>query len=417
METNILFKELSLKDKTLQSIEKKGYKTATKIQAKIIPIILNKKNDIIGISQTGSGKTGSFLIPILDKIGKSERLPKALIITPTRELALQVSKELSLFTENKSQKFISVYGGASVFNQIRIIKKGVNFIIGTPGRIVDLIKRKVINLSKIEYLVLDEADEMLNMGFLSDIEFILSKSNSHKRTFLFSATVPIRIQNLSKKYMRDQVVVEVEKEIGKNNNIEEQFIVTNLNEKLLKTINIIKNTKDFYGLIFCQTKREVDNITKSFKNNGLLVNCIHGGIIQSKREKILTSFKKKHINVLIATDVASRGIDIKNLTHVINYSLPKEKDSYIHRIGRVGRAGEKGIAISLVTSKQKRVLKEFEKVNKTKINEIKVQINYKIKNNFAEEKNLKVKKPENKKKYKPFSKKKYYANNKRKAND
>jgi ATP-dependent RNA helicase DeaD len=365
MKTDITFKSLGVSVETLSVLEKKGFTNASEIQAKILPLVLQteEKHDIIGISQTGSGKTGAFGIGILDKIKIGNKTPKVIILTPTRELAIQVTEELKSFT-SKRLKIRTVYGGTPLQGQIREVKQGVDIVVGTPGRVLDLLSRKALILSQIEYFVLDEADEMLKMGFIEPIEEIMSKMPKEKQVFLFSATMPPKIKALSKKYMKNQIIIEVKKKFESKANITQLFYPATRFQKMDILSNIIDSSDFFYGVVFCMTKKDVEEVTQNLKNNGYSANCIHGDIQQSKREKVLKSFKDQKITILVATDVAARGIDVQDLTHVINYTLPKENENYVHRIGRTGRAGKKGTAISFVAPRQQFVLRELERLTK-----------------------------------------------------
>lgn len=380
------FDKLNLSKTTLESITKKGYKVASEIQAKIIPIIFEQKYDIIGVAQTGTGKTGAFGLPLVDLIEKGNRLPQAIILTPTRELALQVTAELEMFSGKKRLRLLTVYGGSPIMTQIRNLKKGIDIVVGTPGRVLDLIKRGDLVLSESKHFILDEADEMLKMGFIEDIEFILAASAKERRVYLFSATMPQRIKDLSKKYMKKQVIIEVKKKQEVNKLIEQTFYKSRQSDKFDLLSKLIELEDFFYGIVFCRTKADVDHITSSLKKAGHDVDCIHGDIAQNKREQILKKFKDLKLNILVATDVAARGIDVQNLTHVINFNLPEDVESYTHRIGRTGRAGNKGKAVSLVTQGEMRRITQIERSLKVKIQSMKLpsdkEIQKKVSNKF-----------------------------------
>lgn len=366
--TTKTFNDFNLSSDVVDSIKRKGFTIPSEIQAKVIPLVLENKHDIIGVSHTGSGKTASFGLPIVDKINKGNKAPKAIILAPTRELALQVSSELVSYAGKKRLSISTVYGGTSINTQISDLKRGVDIVVGTPGRILDLIERKILKLNEIEYFVLDEADEMLRMGFVEDIELIFEQTPKEKRVLLFSATMPDRIKQLSKKYMKNQLIVEVDKKIETNKaDIDQSYFVLRLSEKFDMLCKIIDSNDFFYGIVFCMTKMDVDELTQKLRKAGYNADCIHGDINQSRREKILGKFRDLKINILVATDVAARGIDVNDLTHVINYSLPKETENYVHRIGRTGRAGKKGQAISFVTPKQEFMIREIEKLTKMKL--------------------------------------------------
>ena len=359
MNSEIPFHQLGLSPEILETIEKKGFKFASEIQAKSIPVILDESHDIVGIAQTGTGKTAAFGLPLVDRIETDTKHVKCIILTPTRELAIQVATELDSFKGKKQIKTLPVYGGQPIFQQIKDLKRGIDIVVGTPGRVMDLMKRSVLDISQLDYFVLDEADEMLNMGFIEDIEQIMESTPDRKRVFLFSATIPPKIKNLSKKYMKNQVVLEVQSKNVKRANIQQLYFKIRRSEKLEAIKNFIELADDFHGIIFCQTKVIVNEISDALKKEKLEADCIHGDISQEGREEILKKFKARKINILIATDVAARGLDINDLTHVINYSIPQEIDSYVHRIGRTGRAGKAGIALTFIDGREEYKIKRL----------------------------------------------------------
>lgn len=368
MNTQIEFEDLGLTKNILSAIKKKGFKIATEIQEKVIPIILKKDNDIIGIAQTGTGKTAAFGLPIIDKLeAKKEKFPRTLILAPARELSIQVCSELNSYKGDKKLNIIPVYGGQPINIQIKELEKGVDIVVGTPGRVLDLLKRRKLILEKLEYFILDEADEMLNMGFIDDIETIFKASNKTKRVLLFSATIPEKIKNLSKKYMKNQMVVEIKKKIEEKAKIKQIFYELRERDKIDALCKIIDFENLFYGIIFCKTRANVEELTTKLKRRRYKVDCIHGEIAQNKREKILQKFRDLKLNILVATDVAARGIDIKNLSHVVNYSLPQEAELFIHRVGRTGRAGKEGTAITFISPREYSKLAIIEKMIKKKI--------------------------------------------------
>ncbi len=361
MNKDITFDDFSLDKNILDAIKKKGFVTPSEIQAKCIPIILENKHDIVGIAQTGTGKTAAFGLPMINVINSNNKTPKAIILAPTRELAIQVCEELKEYAQYKKLNLLTVYGGSPITTQIKELNRGVDIVVGTPGRVLDLINRRILNLSEISYFVLDEADEMLKMGFIEDIETILEGASSKKRVYLFSATMPEKIKQLTKKYMKKQVVIEVEKTDTVSKLIKQEYFIAKHSEKIDIIRNVIDSSDFFYGIIFCKTKVDVENVKDMLRKDGYPADCIHGDIMQNKRERILTKFREQKLNILVATDVAARGIDINNLTHVINYSLPRESETYTHRIGRTGRAGNSGTAISLITQKETRELDKIKR--------------------------------------------------------
>ncbi len=372
MTDKIKFEHLGLSKRALDAIYKKGFEEPSRIQALTIPVMLRDDINIIAQAQTGTGKTAAFGLPLIEMITPSERSVQALIITPTRELAIQVSEEISSLKGNSGIQVIPIYGGQSIDQQLRRLKKGVHIVVGTPGRVIDHIKRKTLNLKDIEYLILDEADEMLNMGFIEDMEEIMSHTNPQKRTLLFSATMPSRIKVLASKYMGDYEFITVEKQQLTTNLTEQIYYEVKAADKFEALCRIIDIEEDFYGLVFCRTKNDVDSVVGHLIDRGYDADAIHGDISQRQREETLDKFKKKRINVLVATDVAARGIDVNNLTHVINYSLPHDPESYVNRIGRTGRAGKQGTAITFITPSEYRRLMFIQRIAKTDIKKSKV---------------------------------------------
>ena len=354
------FRKLGLSENALQVLQKKGYTAPTEIQRKAIPILLEGKHDIIAQSQTGTGKTASFALPIIERIKENAGQVQAIVLTPTRELALQVAKEFESLMGKKRLRVLAVYGGASVSEQRDRLRQGIDIVVGTPGRVIDQLERKSLNLSMVSFAVLDEADEMLNMGFLEDIETILKSTNAKKRMLLFSATMPKPIVGIARRFMHDPVMLEVERQ--QTSALTEQFYYElRPGDRFECLRRVLDLTKDFYGIVFCKTRAEVDELSRKLMGASYSAAAIHGDISQDQREKILQSFRIKKITVLVATDVAARGIDVSDLTHVVNYSLPQSSESYVHRIGRTGRAGKKGIAITFVIPSEKGKFRFMEK--------------------------------------------------------
>ncbi|MBM3590573.1 MAG: DEAD/DEAH box helicase [Alphaproteobacteria bacterium] len=366
------FRELGLSEIMLESLRKKGFEEPTAIQAKTIPFLLNSPKDLIGKAQTGTGKTGAFGIPIIENIVAQSKKVQALILVPTRELAIQVTEELSSFAETQQIQIIAVYGGQPIERQIARLQRGVDIVVGTPGRIIDHLERKTLDISKIKYAVLDEADEMLNMGFIDDIEKILQTSPKNRRTVLFSATMPQNIERLAKQYMNDYEIISVMSEQISRDNIQQIYFEVGQADKFEALFRIIDVEDSFYGMVFCRTKVDADEIAHKLANRGCRAEAIHGDLSQGQREKVLKKFRTKQITTLVATDVAARGIDIDNLTHVINFSLPQDPESYVHRIGRTGRAGKTGTAITLITPSEYRKLTSLQRIANTKITKQKV---------------------------------------------
>lgn len=360
------FNELNLKKEVLKSIDEMGYEYPSEIQEEIIPIILDGK-DVIGQAQTGTGKTLAFAAPILSNLRKG-KFVKAVILAPTRELAMQVSEETKTIAKNSRVSILAVYGGSSIQNQLRQLQRGVDIVVGTPGRVIDLLRRKALKVDEIDYLVLDEADEMLNMGFISDIERIMRDMSDKKQTMLFSATMPREIKTLSKKYMKNDRVHIKTKEKAMTVSTVSQYYYEIKDQYRFESLCRIIDTEDMDSvLIFRKTKRGVDQLVRSLSDKGFNASGMHGDMTQNVRISTLKNFKNKKIKFLVATDVAARGIDIDGLSHVINYDLPQDVESYVHRIGRTGRAKQEGIAISLASRKDIRMLKVIERTTKSTI--------------------------------------------------
>ncbi|MBS1920358.1 MAG: DEAD/DEAH box helicase [Bacteroidetes bacterium] len=367
----ITFEALGIEDGLLESIKALGFSQPTPIQEKAIPVLLSGTKDFIGLAQTGTGKTAAFGLPLLQLIQKANRFPQALIICPTRELCLQITNDLNSF--RKKSDLISVtavYGGTSIGLQIRDLKKGTHIVVATPGRLIDLIERKAINLEKIHYVVLDEADEMLNMGFKDDIEFILKNTPNRQSTWLFSATMPPEIRQVSKRYMKSPFEITIGKVNAANANIDHQYYLTSHVNRYETLKRIIDFNPGLYGIIFTRTKADAQEITESLIREGYDIEALHGDLTQQQRDKVMSRFREKNLQLLIATDVAARGIDVQGITHVINYELPDDTEVYTHRSGRTGRAGKSGISISIVTPKEVYRLRQIEKLVNTRIHKM-----------------------------------------------
>ncbi len=361
------FKSLGLSDEMIKALEKKGFEEPTAIQEMTIPIFINETTDIIGQAQTGTGKTAAFGIPILELIKETGIGVQALILAPTRELALQVADEINSLKGHKKLKVLPVYGGQSIDGQIRNLKRDADIVVGTPGRIIDHLERKSLDISKIKFMVLDEADEMLNMGFIDEVEKIFKATPSEKRVILFSATMASEILNIAKKYMREYKILKMKKESLTTNLTDQIYFEISNGDKFEALCRIIDIEQEFYGIIFCRTKLDVDSIASKLVDRGYPAEGLHGDISQMQREKVLGKFRNKKLSILVATDVAARGIDVNDLTHVINYSLPQDPESYVHRIGRTGRAGKEGTAITFISPDEYRKLTFITRITKSDI--------------------------------------------------
>jgi ATP-dependent RNA helicase DeaD len=358
-----LFSELGLNEKLLKGIEELGFTEPTNIQEKAIPVLLSGTKDLIGLAQTGTGKTAAFGLPLLHLIDPQKKHPQALIVCPTRELCLQIEKEMGLFKKHlHAINMVAVYGGSSISMQIRDLRRGVQIVVATPGRLIDLIERKAIDLQQIKYVVLDEADEMLNMGFKEDIEFILQNTPERDSTWLFSATMPPEIRNVSKRYMKEPVEITVGKKNTANKNIDHQFFVTPAHSRYEALKRLIDFNPGMYGIIFTRTKADAQDIAEKLTREGYDIDALHGDLTQAQRNKVMDEFREKTLQLLIATDVAARGIDVSGITHVINYELPDDVEVYTHRSGRTGRAGKTGVCMSIVHARETGRIRQIERI-------------------------------------------------------
>ena len=366
------FRKLGLSEETLTILEKKGFEEPTPIQEKCIPAILGGGKDVVGQAHTGTGKTAAFGLPIIELLPERSKTIQALVLTPTRELAIQVAEEINSLKGRKMLSIVPIYGGQSIELQFRSLKKGVDIVVGTPGRILDHLNRRTLKLDKISYLVLDEADEMLNMGFLEDVEEIMKNTQPEKRTMLFSATMPQEIIQIAQKHMGEYDVLKVNEGQLTVSQTDQIYFEVSSSDKFEALCRIIDIEEGFYGLVFCRTKIDVDTIANHLSERGYDADALHGDMSQSLREKIMNKFKKRLLNILVATDVAARGIDVQDLTHVINYALPQDPESYVHRIGRTGRAGKGGNAITFITPEEYRKLQIIRREAKTDIRKAKL---------------------------------------------
>ena len=357
------FEELGLDARLVQATDALGFKQPTPIQEQAIPVLLSGTKDLVGLAQTGTGKTAAFGLPLLHLVDEAQKHPQALVVCPTRELCLQIVSEVELFKKfMPGMHVIAVYGGTSIGMQIRDLKRGVQIVVATPGRLIDLIERKAINLEQIKYVVLDEADEMLNMGFKDDIEFILQNTPKREATWLFSATMPPEIKRVSKKYMNQPHEITVGKMNTANKNIDHQYYVSSATHRYETLKRLIDYNPGIYGLIFTRTKIDAQNIAEKLTREGYDIDALHGDLTQQQRDKVMGEFRDKTLQLLIATDVAARGIDVSGITHVINYELPDDVEVYTHRSGRTGRAGNTGLCLSIVHSREIGKLRQIERI-------------------------------------------------------
>ncbi|WP_147635473.1 DEAD/DEAH box helicase [Risungbinella massiliensis] len=362
----VRFADLGLSEEVLQSMEKMGFEEATPIQAQTIPLALAGK-DLLGQAQTGTGKTAAFGIPLVEKIAVDDGHVQGLIITPTRELAVQVAEELNRIGQVKKVRTLPVYGGQEIDRQIRSLKKRPHIVVGTPGRLQDHIRRRTIRLQTVEMVILDEADEMLNMGFIEDIEAILTEVPTSRQTLLFSATMPKQIQALAEKFMTEPANVKIQAKQVTMPNIEQYFMEVAPKQKFDVLCNLLDIQSPELAIVFGRTKKGVDEITEGLRKRGYSAEGLHGDLTQAKRDQVVRRLKSGSIDIMVATDVAARGLDISGITHVYNYDIPQDPESYVHRIGRTGRAGKHGVAMTFVHSREMNHLKLIERVTKSKI--------------------------------------------------
>uniref|UniRef100_UPI003342DE08 DEAD/DEAH box helicase n=1 Tax=Pseudopedobacter sp. TaxID=1936787 RepID=UPI003342DE08 len=347
------FNELGIRHDIVNAITELGFTNPTPIQESAIPVLLSGSNDFVGLAQTGTGKTAAFGLPLLELIDNTKNHPQALILCPTRELCLQISNDLKNFSKNlKNVNVVAVYGGANIVNQLREIKRGVQIVVATPGRMLDIINRKAIDFSNVNYVVLDEADEMLNMGFQDDINDILSTTPDTKKTWLFSATMPKEVRRIAENYMTNPHELTVGKQNSGNANIEHEYYIVKARDKYAAFKRIVDFNPDIFGIVFCRTKIETQEIAEALVKDGYNADSLHGDLSQQQRDKVMKRYREKNLQLLIATDVAARGIDVNNVTHVINYSLPDEIENYTHRSGRTARAGRTGVSIAIINSRE-----------------------------------------------------------------
>ena len=362
------FQELPLRESLIRAITERGYVEPTDIQAEAIPALATTETDFVGQAQTGTGKTAAFALPLLNKVDANNRDVQALILTPTRELANQITEEIKKFSKYEKIKTLAVYGGVSTEAQVRGLRKDrPQIVVGTPGRVLDLIDRGVLILDNAKYAVLDEADEMLDMGFIDDVKQILSNLGEGRKTWMFSATMPAPILSLIKTYLKDPLVVKVKKTTLSNESIDQKHYVVRHSHMSEAVCRILDSLDDYYGMIFCRTKIDAKTLADELNARGYPSDSMHGDMSQQQRDITMKNFKLKKINMLVCTDVAARGIDVDNLTHVINYGLPQDIESYVHRIGRTGRAGMKGVAITLVEPSERYRLRMVENNTKARI--------------------------------------------------
>lgn len=359
------FEELGLKSGVLKSLKTLGFETPTPIQQEAIPHLLKEESDFVGLAQTGTGKTAAFGLPLVSKVEEGRKKPQGLVICPTRELCLQISKDIQNYSKNVNVNTVAVYGGTDIKRQIQDIKKGAQIIVATPGRLVDLTNRRAIDLNQIDWVVLDEADEMLNMGFKEDIDHILDHTPLERNVWLFSATMPKEVASIAKNYMEQPLEVSIGHKNQTNENIEHIYFTVSDRDRYSAVKRLIDFNPNIYGLIFCRTRRETAAVAEKLGKEGYSAEPLHGDLSQAQRDNVMRRFRTKAIQILVATDVAARGIDVDDITHVINYNLPDEIENYTHRSGRTARAGKHGESLVLVTPRESYKIKQIEKKIRT----------------------------------------------------
>jgi ATP-dependent RNA helicase DeaD len=361
------FEALGLSGELVQAVRKLGFEEPTPVQLKAIPVLLAGNQDVVALAQTGTGKTAAFGLPLIDLIDDFDKSTQALVLAPTRELCMQITNDFENFSKGvKSLNIVPVYGGASIAEQIRRIKKGSQIIVATPGRLMDLLARKVINLKDIRFLVLDEADEMLNMGFKEDIDHILTHTSEEKNVWLFSATMPREVRQIASTYMNNPMELTVGEKNQGNQNIEHQYMLVDEKDRYAALKRVVDFNLDIFGVIFCRTKVDTQRVAEHLIKDGYNADSLHGDLTQQQRDRVMRNFKSKALQILVATDVAARGIDVNNITHVIHMNMPDEIEFYTHRSGRTARAGKTGISIALITRREVQKIRQIEKMIKTK---------------------------------------------------
>jgi ATP-dependent RNA helicase DeaD len=356
------FQELGLDARLVKSVEALGFVTPTPIQLQAIPALLEGGRDLVGLAQTGTGKTAAFGLPLLQLIDLSKNYPQALILAPTRELCVQIYNDLQNFsTEMKGFESVPVYGGASIMDQMRKIKRGVHVVVATPGRLIDLLKRKALDLGKVKILVLDEADEMLNMGFKEDIDYILENTPDERNTWLFSATMPREVSNIAKNYMDNPFEITTESRLKGNENIEHCYAMVKARDRYAALKRFVDANVEIFGIIFCRTRMETQEVAEHLMRDGYNADSLHGDLSQVQRDKVMGRYRDRSLQLLVATDVAARGIDVQDVTHVIHYNLPDELENYMHRSGRTARAGKTGMSLAIVHTKDMGRIRQIER--------------------------------------------------------
>lgn len=373
------FSELPLSAPLQKALTEMGFTAPTPIQAQALPILLGERTDFLGLATTGTGKTAAFAIPLIEKIDTMKRAVQAIVLCPTRELAQQVAGQIALLGKHKGVRTAAVYGGSSFGDQVYALKQGATVVVGTPGRVIDHLDRGTLSLDALTVVVLDEADEMISMGFKDELEAILKRvPKDAADIWLFSATMSREVRRVADSYLRAPKQVEINRKEMLSENVEQLFYVTHEGNKPEILCKLIDAADNFYGIVFCQTKALVSDLTMYLSNRGYKVDCLHGDMDQRARERTMQSFREHRVQLLVCTDVAARGLDVKDITHVVNYSIPRELDSYVHRIGRTARSGKSGVAMSLVTPANRRLIERIEWMTKSRMQQGRIPSNFDI---------------------------------------
>jgi ATP-dependent RNA helicase DeaD len=373
------FINLGIRHDIVNAISDLGFENPTPIQEQSIPVLLTGSNDFVGLAQTGTGKTAAFGLPLLELLDFEQNHPQALVLCPTRELCLQITNDIKNYSKKMDNvNVVAVYGGASISDQLRQIRRGVQIVVATPGRMLDIINRKAIDFTQVKFVVLDEADEMLNMGFQEDIDSILSTTPDTKKTWLFSATMPTEVRRIAKKYMNEPFELTMGTKNTGNANIEHEYYVVRARDKYAAFKRIVDFNPDIFGIVFCRTKIETQDIAEALMKDGYNADSLHGDLSQQQRDKVMKRYRDRSLQLLIATDVAARGIDVNDVTHVINYSLPDEVENYTHRSGRTARAGKTGVSIAIVNAKELGKIRQIERVIGKKFNKVEIPTGFDV---------------------------------------
>ena len=358
----ITFEELGIHPVHVDALKELGFEYPMPVQEKVIPLLLSGPVDIVALAQTGTGKTAAFGLPLIQMTNPHSKVPEALILAPTRELCIQIAGDLNDFAKNTDNlKILPVYGGSSMEVQIKALKKGVQIVVATPGRLCDLIRRKAIKLNEVKTVILDEADEMLNMGFVDSINDILSEVPKERATLLFSATMPNEVAVIARKYMRNPIEITIGDRNSGADNIKHLYYTVHAKDKYTALKRIVDYYPNIYGIVFCRTRKDTQEVADKLMHDGYNAESLHGDLSQAQRDMVMQKFRIRHVKLLVATDVAARGLDVDDLTHIINYNLPEDLLAYAHRSGRTGRAGKAGISILIINLKEKYLIKQIEK--------------------------------------------------------